>query len=90
MKMGKAVFKAGKLLKVFVEFDELIHRIKITGDFFFYPEEAIAELERALEGTPVNEEEIRRRVEAFLQRPGIEAYGFDAAQLTQAIMAACR
>ncbi|MEM3030146.1 MAG: lipoate protein ligase C-terminal domain-containing protein [Candidatus Micrarchaeia archaeon] len=90
MRSGKGVFKAGKLLKIFVEFDEVIRRIKITGDFFFYPEDAIAELEKALEGTPVNEEEIKKKAEAFLQRPGVEAYGFDAAQLAQAVLAACR
>jgi len=90
MKSGKSIFKAGKLLKVFVEFDDVIRKVKITGDFFFYPEDALSELERAIEGAPLSEEEVRKRAESFLQRPDIEAYGFDAAQLAQAILAACR
>ena len=49
---GKAVHKVegGKLLKITVEFDDVIDDVKITGDFFLHPEESIKDLEKNLFG----------------------------------------
>ncbi len=53
---GKFILKKGKLIKVHAVFeDSTIKRIKITGDFFIYPEEIIENLEKALENTSVDE-----------------------------------
>ena len=50
---SKSIYKVpnGKLLKIFLEFNEKnnsIESIKITGDFFAYPEETIEIMENKL------------------------------------------
>ena len=48
----KSVYKIpeGKLVKIELETtDNKIKKIKITGDFFLYPEEIISKLEKSLE-----------------------------------------
>lgn len=89
MKCGKSVFKASKLLKVSVEFDDAIRSIKIAGDFFMHPEEKINELEEKLLGVQVNESDIRLRVEDFFVNGGVQVFGFSSEDLTKAIMQAC-
>lgn len=87
IRQGKIVTKAGKLLKIFVDYDEKIRKITITGDFFMHPEEGIETLQKGLEGTPVDKEAIKNRLDELLS--GFEAYGFDSEQLANAIAAAC-
>ena len=42
---GKSVYKAAKLVKINVEYeDNRILSIDITGDFFIYPEDRIKEI----------------------------------------------
>jgi lipoate-protein ligase A len=84
LKQGKSIFKAGKLLKVFVEFDERIRSIKITGDFFLHPEEIIFEIEKGLVGTDIDERAVKEKLEHLLK--DADVFGFDAGQLAQAIM----
>ncbi|MBM3229095.1 lipoyl synthase [Candidatus Parvarchaeota archaeon] len=86
IKTGKSVFKAGKLLKVFVEYDNHIRKIKITGDFFLHPEEKIVEIEQGLVGVEANQAAVNQRLSVLLK--GIDVFGFDQLQLSQAI-AAC-
>ncbi len=88
IKHGKSIFKAGKLIKIFVDYDSEIRSIKITGDFFLHPEEKIFEIEKGLVGTPANEVAIKEKLQQLLL--GADAFGFDAEQLTQAIMAAVK
>ena len=87
LRRGKSVFKAGKLLRVFAEYDDKIRKIAITGDFFMHPEEGIAGIEKGLVGTPVEEKAVKEKLDSLMT--GIQVFGFDAEQLTQAIMAAC-
>jgi hypothetical protein len=66
--MGKAEMKVpgGKLLRATSTIkDGRIEEVRITGDFFMHPEEAIDELERRLRGVQLDEVAIRRAVEAF-------------------------
>lgn len=42
--------KEGKIVKVEVEFDNVITKIKITGDFFLHPEDVLDDIERSLPG----------------------------------------
>ncbi len=42
--------KEGKIVKVEAEFDDVIRKIKITGDFFLHPEDVLDEIERSLTG----------------------------------------
>jgi len=43
----------------------VIQSVKITGDFFMHPEEAIEDLERLLTGVAFDEAALRARVQAF-------------------------
>ncbi len=55
--MGRAEYKVpgGKLLSAESKVnDDLLVDVKITGDFFMHPEEAILELENMLKGKKLN------------------------------------
>lgn len=45
----------GKLVRVSVDYGERISSVRITGDFFMHPEEAIAGIEKALIGSTKDE-----------------------------------
>jgi lipoate---protein ligase len=66
-----ADFKAvgGKLLRVRMTVTEdsppVIQTLRITGDFFMHPEEALEDLERLLTGAPLDEAALRARVQTF-------------------------
>ena len=65
---GELKVKGGKLIKCTLELDEeKIKRIKITGDFFMYPEDAIEKLEKSLQGIQFDEEEISKKVKEALK-----------------------
>ncbi len=71
---GELKVKGGKLIKCTLELHEgKIKNIKITGDFFMYPEDAIEKLENALQGIHFDEEEISRKVKEALK--GVELIG---------------
>ncbi|MEW6329585.1 MAG: radical SAM protein [Candidatus Micrarchaeota archaeon] len=89
---GKKVYKAGKLIKINLEYSSYlgntskIENIRITGDFFVYPEEGIERIERGLVGCPLEKEGIRARAARALEN--VEVFGFDADSLTEAVMGA--
>jgi lipoate---protein ligase len=61
------VYKAQKgLIKVNAEIDnETIKEIRITGDFFMYPEEAISLLELRLVGRTLDKRDLENAAEEF-------------------------
>lgn len=86
MKKGYNVLKSQKLIKVFLEYDELnntIHSITISGDFFLYPEEDIDKLETSLIGTRLEKNSIKQKIQQCLQNS--EIFGFDSESMTEAI-----
>ena len=90
MKTGKNIYKAGKLLKISLGYDTTIHDIKITGDFFLYPEEGIEQLQLQLIGTELNKEKIKVKIDQILQNEKLEPFGFNSEQLAEAIMGAVK
>jgi len=69
--VGKAQIKVegGKLVKVQLKSEgDKITEVKVTGDFFLHPEELIDELEKALEGSKLNESALADRVKAFIKK----------------------
>jgi lipoate-protein ligase A len=77
------VLKApGGLIRVTaVSVNDRLHDVHISGDFFFYPANALTDLERALEGTPANLENLTENIQAFylerdVETPGILAEDF--------------
>ncbi len=59
----------GKLLRVRMTVSAgsrpVIQALRITGDFFMHPEEAIEDLEQLLTGAPLDEAALRARVQTF-------------------------
>ena len=88
---GNSVYKVenGKLLKVRLESEQgKITGIKILGDFFMHPEEAIAVLEKELQGTELNEGKLAERIASVLESNSVRVFGFKAGDLAKAIMKA--
>ncbi|MEM3791271.1 MAG: lipoate protein ligase C-terminal domain-containing protein [Candidatus Micrarchaeaceae archaeon] len=77
--------KGGKLVKVIVEGSKTINDIKILGDFFAYPEEAIFELEKALKGKEIKKETIELLVRSELKRRNAVLVGLNEEDLIYAI-----
>lgn len=88
---SKAVLKVpgGKLVKAELESQgEKVEKVKITGDFFVHPEEALAELEECLAGCPLEERQMTARLEKKVYDCGCQLVGFTAQDVAKAIMMA--
>lgn len=87
--MKKALYKVpnGKLLKIFLEdADSRIASIKITGDFFLYPEENIEKLEANLLGSELTKEALTSRVNEFISKTPTTFFGLDVDSLVSTIL----
>ncbi len=87
MKKVHNVYKSRKLIKVALEYDEFsntIYSIKITGDFFLYPEESLDKLEANLINTKLEKNSIKQVIQKSLD--GTETFGFDSETMTEAIL----
>lgn len=79
----------GKLLKINLEYNEeknKIKNIKITGDFFAYPEESIEMIENRLVNTALEKKEIIQKIKAIIKENNIEFIGLNAEGLTNGIL----
>jgi len=72
------------------EKDDRIQKIMITGDFFFYPEEAFPQLEQALVGVKADEEAIRKVVNLAYEKLGVVSVGVEPRDFVAAIMQTLR
>ncbi len=80
--------KGGKLLRCSLNVDNnVILSIKITGDFFMYPEEKIENLESMLKNMEMNEENIREKINVFFNSD-VQVVGADAGDFVKLIMSA--
>lgn len=82
----------GKLLRVQLTLDTLkapptIADLRIHGDFFMHPEEAIEELEACLVGLPCDAAALRPHVQAFFEGD-VQVLGADVDGIVHAILAA--
>jgi len=81
----------GKLIRVTIKKnDNMIQKIAITGDFFFYPEEAFPQFEQALTGIKIDEEAIREAVSLAYKKLEIVSVGVELEDFVNAIMHAVR
>ena len=79
---GRADFKAGKLIRIRAKFkDDKIEDIKITGDFYIYPENSIELLEEKLKGVRI--EDVEKIINEILK--DAEYIGIDAKSLGMAV-----
>lgn len=89
--MKKAIYKVpnGKLLKIFLEDTSgKIGSIKITGDFFLYPEENVEKLEATLIGCDLDKEKLTAKINEFLAMTPTTFFGLDAESLVITILSA--
>jgi hypothetical protein len=88
---SKAVYKVpnGKLLKIDLDFEKetkTINNIKITGDFFAYPEESIDILEKELKNTQLEKDVLYDKINLIITNNNFEFIGVNAEGLTQGIL----
>lgn len=77
IRKGVRKVPGGKMVKVEVRFSKAIEDIKITGDFFLHPEEAIIDIEGALLGAGAEEDAaaLEERVRRALRSKRAELIG---------------
>ncbi len=76
----------GKLVRVDAVCEQnVISKIRITGDFFVYPEEALASIERDLDSLGLSgaETDLEERVESTVSASGARLIGFSAKDLAE-------
>jgi lipoate-protein ligase A len=84
---GEFKTPGGKLVVVDFELDEGVLRdVRVSGDFFLYPDEALSAITAAVDGIPADlaEEEIAARVVAAIPA-GTEWLGSSPAALAAAV-----
>jgi hypothetical protein len=80
----EAVYKAkGGVIRVALDAGVVINKIKITGDFFLFPEESIERLEDALVGSGTSEGELLKIINNFYEN--IDSYGILPGDIVKAI-----
>ncbi len=83
----------GKLLRVKVNYDNnKINSVKITGDFFLYPEESIEEIENILANISTNEDEksILDKISSVVNKQKIEMIGINPEAIARAVKGAMK
>ncbi|MEM2282641.1 MAG: lipoate protein ligase C-terminal domain-containing protein [Candidatus Hadarchaeales archaeon] len=67
-----------------------IQKIRITGDFFLYPEEALEKLEESLKNVPLEEAELMKVVRNFFESERVQAPMLGPEHFVEAILRAAR
>ena len=79
----------GKLLKIKLEYDEKknqINYLKITGDFFAYPEEAIELIEEKLKNSLLKKDVLVDKINSIINENQIEFIGLNSEGLADGIL----
>ncbi|MBA4717959.1 MAG: hypothetical protein HRO68_02195 [Nitrosopumilus sp.] len=79
--------KLGKIVKIKLAYkqeSQLIHSIRITGDFFVHPEEVMEQLEQGLCGAKLEKEELKNKIQMTLKNS--EFFGFEIDSLVDVIL----
>lgn len=66
------------------ENNKIINSVRITGDFFLYPEESLDDVEAQLKGTRLDKDELTKKIDKCLSDS--EAFGFDSESVSDAIL----
>ena len=88
---SKSVYKVpdGKLLKIFLDYNEKngsINNIRITGDFFAYPEKGVEIIEKELEGEIIDKKRLMKKITEVVKKHGIEFIGLNIEGLAEGIV----
>lgn len=75
----------GKMIEAEVKLEgNLIKYVRITGDFYFHPEEELERLEEVLEGASIHA--LHGLVEQFLKEKKVTLVGIDAEDIVRVIL----
>ncbi len=87
---AKSIYKVpeGKLLKISLEFNDVIKKVRITGDYFLYPEEENESIEKCLVGKEFNKENLVDEIKKTVQERKIELFGLTPEAIVEAIFLA--
>lgn len=88
---SKSIYKIpnGKLLKISLDYNKntnYINNIKITGDFFVHPEEAIELIEEELINVKLDKIKLFETIQSVIDENNIELIGLDVEGLTNGIL----
>ncbi len=76
--------EGGKFFRIYLEEENrMVKSIKITGDFFFYPEFGLEEVEDYLKGNSLDE--LGGCFDKFVKEKGFEVLGFEGKDLQAAL-----
>ncbi|MGD2179368.1 MAG: lipoate protein ligase C-terminal domain-containing protein, partial [Anaerolineae bacterium] len=86
VKVKQKMHKApGGLIRASTEVREgIVANVSLSGDFFFYPEEKLSELETTLENVPI--EDVERAIARFYEKHDIKSPGVTPADFAQAVL----
>ncbi len=89
-KIKQGIHKSkGGLIRSFVTIENsIIKDIRISGDFFLFPEEAFFKIIEQLKGTPAKREEIQKNIEETYEKENIQSPGTAPSDFTESIMKA--
>ncbi len=84
--------KEGKLVKVELEYDNVVRKIKITGDFFLHPEDALEKIEEGMLDTRKDEsmEAIASKVQRAMNAQCAQMIGLSPESLALVIKEALK
>lgn len=63
-----------------------LHDVHLSGDFFIYPQDAVVEIEEALEGIELQAEELEITLERAFERIQVDAPGLSPSELAEAFV----
>lgn len=91
--LGKAAEKVpgGKLIRIEVEHDgRKINSVKITGDFFLHPEDALEDIERVISGASIKEaeREVAAKIAALVASKKVEMVGINPEAVARVVKVA--
>ena len=89
--MAKSIYKVpnGKLLKITLDYDDgekTINSIKITGDFFAYPDDSIEMIEGELKNSILDKKSLTKKIDKIINRNNFEFIGLNAEGIATGIM----
>jgi lipoate-protein ligase A len=91
---GQAMRKApgGKLLRVDVDYSEQVERVRLTGDFFLFPEDAVEALEAGLAGFPLGSavSQFVDKIQSVLAQTQAELYGISPTDIAETLLEALK
>jgi len=79
----------GKLVRVrLTEEEGKVKSVQISGDFFLVPEDSLPTLEKMLDGTLLQEADLRKTIFRFFETSQVQSLGVSGDDLVRALLSA--